>query len=321
MWKCASILLLLTVALLSGCTPTKEPAQEIGYVSAPEVTLRDRVAAVYNRVGTVENGERVEVLEKKKRMLRIRTGNGTEGWIEARHVASEATYHRFEALGKQHASTPPQAQAHARTEVNMRVEPSRDGERLYRLNEGDKVDMLQRAAAPKPAELQSMPGQQALEDWWLVRASGGRVGWVLARLIDIDVPLEVAQYAEGQRIVANFVLNEVSDDGKQVPQFLMVLTEPKDGNQFDFDQIRVFTWNSARDRYETAYRERKLRGQLPVNVGKQEFGKEGTLPVFTVRTRDEQGNTAERTYKLNGPMVRKVEPSKTESAAARQTQG
>ena len=315
MSKSVFVALLSSCALLVSCGESRQPAQEIGYVSAPKVTLRDRVAAVYNKVGTVENGERVEVLERKKRLLRVRTAGGTEGWIEARHVASEATYERFQALGKQYASAPAQAQAHARTEVNMRVEPSRDGERLYRLNEGDKVDMLQRSAAPKPANLQSTPGQQTLEDWWLVRASGGRVGWVLARLIDIDVPLDVAQYAEGQRIIANFVLNEVPDDGRQIPQYLMVLTEPKDGSPFDFDQIRVFTWNSARDRYETAYRERKLRGQLPVSVGKQEFGKEGTLPVFTVRVRDEQGNTAERTYKLNGPLVRKVEPA--ESAAAR----
>jgi len=157
-----------------------------------------------------------------------------------------------------------------------------------------------------------------MEDWWLARAGGGRVGWVLARLVDLDVPLEVAQYAEGQRIVASFVLNEVADDGKQVPQYLMLLSEPRDGNDFDFNQIRVFTWNTARDRYETAYRERKLWGKLPVTTGHEDFGKEGSLPVFTVRARDDQGSFVERKYKLNGPLVRRVEAPKAEAAAAPQ---
>ena len=48
-----------------------------------------------------------------------------------------------------------------------------------------------------------------MEDWCLVRDSQGRVGWVLSRMVDVDVPLEVAQYAEGQRFVAFFVLNQV----------------------------------------------------------------------------------------------------------------
>ena len=83
-----------------------------------------------------------------------------------------------------------------------------------------------------------------LEDWWLVRDSNQRVGWVLARMVDIDVPLDVAQYAEGQRIVAVFVLDQVQDKDKdkKVPEYLTAVTEPKDGLPFDFNQIRVFTW-------------------------------------------------------------------------------
>ncbi len=34
-------------------------------------------------------------------------------------------------------------------------------------------------------------------------------------MIDLDVPLDVAQYAEGQRIVAFFVLDQVEDVDKQ----------------------------------------------------------------------------------------------------------
>ena len=144
-----------------------------------------------------------------------------------------------------------------------------------------------------------------IEDWWLVRDSHQRVGWVLGRMIDLDVPLDVAEYAEGQRIVAFFVLNQVADGDKKVAQYLTVLTEPKDGMPFDFNQIRVFTWNVRHHRYETAYRER-MEGMLPVTVSQENFDKEGMLPVFVVRARDDKGNIVAKKYKLNTPIVRRV---------------
>ncbi len=145
-----------------------------------------------------------------------------------------------------------------------------------------------------------------MEDWWLIRDAEGHVGWVLARMVDLDAPLEIAQYAEGQRIVAFFVLDQVPDGDRKVPQYLVLLTESKDGLPFDFNQIRVFTWNVRRHRYETAYRERNLNGVLPATVSQENFEKEGTLPVFVLRVKDDSSNVLERKYKLNTPIVRRV---------------
>ena len=142
----------------------------------------------------------------------------------------------------------------------------------------------------------------------------GHVGWVLLRMIDLDVPLDVAQYAEGQRIIGYFVLNTVEEDGKQVPQYLMLLNEPKDGLAWDYNQIRVFTRNRAKHRYETAYRERDLEGYLPVKVGHQVFDKEGDLPTFTIRKKNDQGQIVDMTYKLNGPIVHRVLTPEEEAA-------
>jgi hypothetical protein len=75
---------------------------------------------------------------------------------------------------------------------------------------------------------------------------------------------------------------------------------------YDYDQIRVFTWNVRRHRYETAYREHGLDGVLPVRVTKEDFDKEGALPVFILRVKDDSGKISERKYKLNTPMVRRV---------------
>ena len=339
---------------------------EYMYVSAPETSLRDRVATMYNKVGTVHNGDRVDVLEKAKRFVRVRTDSGVEGWVEQRSLVPQDVFDGFQKLALDAAGTTVQGHGTARADLNIHLTPSRDGEHLYQLKEGEKVEVLKRATtdknAPKPAPppkpatasikpqqptpsqtptpaatattspestaanspanaavsggkpadktKDAEPPKAVMEDWYLVRSSSGKVGWVLLRMVDLDVPLDIAQYAEGQRIVGYFVLNTVQEniDGeeKQEPQYLVLLNMPKDGLAWDYNQVRVFTRNRNRHRYETAYRERDMEGYLPVKTGHAFFEKEGDLPTFTIRKMNADGQIVESTYKMNGPIVRRV---------------
>jgi len=308
--------LFLFVCFFTGCNRGPSAPSESAYVTAVQASLRDRVAAVYNKTGSVMNGERVDILEHARngRFVRVRDSRGEEGWLEQRFLTGEAVYQAIQKLARDDATVPAQAVATTRAETNMHVTPARDSDHLYQLKEGEKLEVLKRATAPKAAKPEnpvpvaagsaSLP--PALEDWLLVRDSRHRYGWVLSRMLDLDVPLEVAQYAEGQHIVAAFVLNNVTDQGKQVPQYLLLLNEPKDGTPQDFNQLRVFTWNAKRHHYETAYRERNLNGFLPASAGTADFGKEGTLPTFTIAVRNPSGSLEERQYKLNGVIVRRI---------------
>lgn len=301
---------------LPGCN-RRHRVLEVGYVSAPQATLRDRVATVFTKTGVVKNGDRVEILERDRRFVRVRTDSGVEGWVEQRFLATQQVYDGAQKLAQQEQNDPVQAAGTTRNDTNIHLQPGRETEHLYLLSQGNKVSILKRAtaektlpgAAPKPsddADGQPAKAPAVLEDWWLIRDPQAHFGWVLARMVDLDVPLEIAQYAEGQRIVAYFVLNQVSDADKKVPQYLVMLTEPRDGMPFDYNQARVFTWNVRKHRYETAYRERSLNGVLPVRVGQEDFDKEGILPVFVLHVKDESGNVTERKYKLNTPIVRRV---------------
>jgi len=309
------VLVGLVACALAACGRHGKP-QEIAYVSAPQVVLRDRVATVFTKTGTVKNGDRVQVLEREKRFVRVRTLDAVEGWIEQRYLVSQQVFDGFQKLVQQDQNDPVQAIGTTRNDTNIHLEPGRDAEHLYQLDQGAKVSILKRAtaervlpgAAPVSKSDEKSPNSAApiMEDWWLIRDPQQHVGWVLARLVDIDAPLEIAQYAEGQRIVAFFVLNEVVDGDKKVPQYLVLLTEPHDGLAFDFNQVRVYTWNVRRHRYETAYHERNLEGVLPATVAQENFDKEGTLPVFVLRVKDNDGNTSERKYKLNTPIVKRL---------------
>ncbi|MGA9567546.1 MAG: SH3 domain-containing protein [Candidatus Korobacteraceae bacterium] len=355
---------LLLLATTPACKRASIAKHDYMYVSAPETSLRDRVATMYNKLGTVHNGERVDVLERQKRFYRVRTDGGAEGWIEQRSLITQEVFDGFQKLAQDAKSIDVQGHGTTRAELNMHLTPSRDGEHLYQLKEGEKVEVLKRATsdknapkpppAPKPSassvktqsgatqqkptapttpagsapptktppvplakpgaaadkSKETEPPKPVMEDWYLVRNSSGQVGWVLLRMVDLDVPLDIAQYAEGQRIVGYFILNTVQetidDQPKQEPQYLVLLNQPKDGLPYDYNQIRVFTRNRNKHRYETAYRERDMEGYLPVKTGHAVFDKEGDLPTFTIRKMNDSEQIVDVTYKMNGPIVRRV---------------
>lgn len=312
------LICLFTILLIPACKRGPLQSNEVAYVAAPQVNLRDRLAAIYNRVGTASNGERVEILDRQKRFAKVRTAAGLEGWVEQRYLVPEETFEAFQKLAEENKETPAQGQGATRAALNMHITPARDSEKLYQLSEAEKVQILKRATAERPSKQQpavtkpvatdgGAPEQRKLyDDWWLVRNSQGRIGWVLARMVDLDVPIEIAQYSEGQRIISAYVINKLQDGDKQVPQYLVLFSENKDGLPFDYNQARVFTWNPRKSRYETAYRERGLAGYLPVTVATENFEREGTLPTFTLRVRLQDGTIADRKYKLNQPIVRRV---------------
>jgi SH3-like domain-containing protein len=282
--------LLLAVALagVAGCSHFRiKPSEKYVYVTAKQTFLRDRVAAVSNRMGTVANGEKLVVLDRARRFLKVRTPSGEVGWIEERQTAGQDVADKFEALGKEHEKDPVVATATASDEVYLHVAPGRETERFYLLAENDSLSLLERAVVQKPVTpgavpaeksgaTQGAPAPPAMEDWWLVRDAKGQTGWIYGRMIDVSTPDALLRYAEGQRIVGAYVLahaddpdSGVLDNGNTVssiPEYVTVLSPYKAGLPYDFGQVRVFVWNTKKHRYETAFSERNIAGYLPVKM-------------------------------------------------------
>lgn len=349
--------------LLAGCGhfhPGSSP--EYVYVTVKKMYLRDRVAVVANRVAEVDNGERLEVLDHDRRFLKVKTPKGAIGWIEDHAVIDQDQYNEFENLAKQHAEQTPIATATLYDDLYMHLTPGRKTQHFYLLPANDKVSLLQRASVPrypagsvlglalatpkaKPVARARKPHKESFEskflpsvpmdDWWLARDSEGHTGWMLSRDLDVNVPEVVAQYAENERMIGAYVLRTVDDpaSGKpngQVPEYLTLLTPYKSGLPYDFDQIRVFTWDIHRHRYGTSFRKRDIAGFLPVKVTPGDNNNpNGEAPRFTIQVADgddisldpqtgvaRAAHLKTLTYVMEGNLVHQVLPPGTKTAPA-----
>src|SRR6267142_7235120 len=124
----ALVLALGCAVQFPACNRGRGRVLEIAYVSAPQVSLRDRVAAVYNKAGLVKNGERVEVLDRDRRFVKIRAAGGAEGWMEQRYLVNQKVYDQIQKLTQDSQNDPVQGQGSTHSGTNLHVEPGRDAE-------------------------------------------------------------------------------------------------------------------------------------------------------------------------------------------------
>ena len=373
-----SIVSVLAV-VLTGCQTGRESTPAIGeaFVGPATLKIRSDIPLQAKVVATVKHGERLEILQQRRRFLRVRTESGAEGWTDERQLLAAEDMQKLKDLAARSTRMPVQGQGTTFNELNVHTQPSRQSPSFLQVKENEKFDVLLHTTAPRtetarkplipppppkkpkveekkaaketkypplpmpkppsppanwlnlsktdlpPDELEDEndPKEQKpaanpkaevpLDDWSLIRTKGGESGWVLTRRISMAIPDDVAQYAEGRRIVSYFSLGSVEDGAEKKPTWLW--TTIADGTYpYDFDSFRVFIWSLRRHRYETAYIDRNLRGYAPVLLHDVELpGPKGRsdaapahYPGFSICVEKKDGQRYRRNYAFLTNIVR-----------------
>ncbi len=366
--------------LATGCQREKAgPVYRVigeAFAGPNELPIREDLSLRSPVVATVKHGERVEVVDRKRRYVQVRTGDQKVGWVDMRLLISRKQRDRIGEMAGEYAKAPSMGVASVFDVLNVHIEPNRYSPTFLQIGEKEKVEILghqvverkpydgdtleledpdelkptpkrkprarkQPAIVPPPApdapglppnwlELSKTPKAEEaapavteqpgragkkgkkmaaaaagptvpMDDLTLVRTKDGRVGWVISSALFLEVPDEVAQHAEGKRITSYFAVGEVPSEEGPKNHWLWT-TQSQKYAPFEFDGFRLFTYNTRRKRYETAYRERDIKGFFPLLVRR-----EGGQYRFQVVTEDAQGKLRQKTYGFDGNRVRFLE--------------
>src|SRR5258705_218398 len=251
-----------------------------------------------------------------------------------------ALWQRSIKLLNQTRGMPVQGRGRTKFSPNLRGQPGRTEPRLYKFGRNVPVEIVGREVADwvqvaDEKDAASEPQETKKEDWFLVRGVATRppgeasaraaesantrqpgtqtspiAGWVVARFVELDLPEPLREGAASANIrpLAWFELNRVSDPSGDKPQYLVAAARGPEGQACDFSALRVYTWYAKKTRYETAFIENNLCGQLPVRVGKGPKGE----PEFRFQVME--GAKEERAYRLNQTVVRRVREGSDSSA-------
>ena len=333
--------------LLAGCKPRADHSPSIGlaYAGPATLVLRQDISPGSPPAVTAHHGDRLEIVQQRRRVIKVRTAKGQEGWIEDRLLLTPDEFARLKRFNQQALAMPSQGVATTYDILNIHTEPSRYSPSFIQVKQGEKFDVIAHEAAPRkapprkalvvpapkpvagkkaakepkipppPAPAAPKPPEdwlalsktnlpeeavkqvkeaEPMDDWSLIRTSGGQSGWVLTRRVFMAIPDEVAQYAEGRRITSYFPLGEIRD-GDQVKKIWLWTTIEEAMQPYDYDSYRVFVWSLRHHRYETAYIQRRVRGYFPVLT---------EPPGFSVCIENRDGERRRHIYSVVGGATR-----------------
>ncbi|MBV9499938.1 MAG: SH3 domain-containing protein [Acidobacteriaceae bacterium] len=357
------------VLALVGCQSQSPEVLGRAYVAPATLNLRKQLAQKNTAVAVLKHGDRVSIIDVRRRFVKVRTDQGAEGWVDSTELLSPAEMEQIRRERQQAALLPSEGAASAYETLNVHLAPDRRSPAFAQLAEGAQVQVLTHKVAPRvttarssslvierppqpsrqhrperegkhnllapppppkpPANWETLSAERidgsesaaerrsapalnpvarqvqdvkkpaVLEDWTLIKTKSNQIGWVLSRNLEMSIPDEVAQYAEGKRITSYFSLGTINDEKGVKHDWLW--TTASGPISYDFDGWRVFSWNRRRHRFETSYRQRDVEGYFPVHVSPPGSNPAGR--TFELITKDDDGKLRRRTFLFDGVHV------------------
>ena len=206
---CWRSILIFGLILLAGCNtePELSPVIDRAFVGPFELDLLEELAPDSAIVATLEHGEPVDIIQRRRTFARLRTATGIEGWVDSRLLLSASSMARLRRLSMNAARLNSQGKATVYERLNVHTSPNRRAPSFFQMQEGvlvavlaqqvltrrpyeppaDDADLIQPLNSYDPPSVDPA-ADGPVEDWRLVRLGDGRAGWALTRMLVLAVP-------------------------------------------------------------------------------------------------------------------------------------
>ena len=136
-----------------GCKSQSDRAPVIGvaYAGPATLTLRQEINPRSAAAGTAHHGERLELIQQRRRFFKVRNGKGEEGWTDERLLLTTEEIARLQRFNQQARTMPSQGLSTSYQPLNIHTEPSRFSPSFVQVKAGERFDVLSHEAAPRRA--------------------------------------------------------------------------------------------------------------------------------------------------------------------------
>ncbi len=141
----------LALCAMTGCSTGPPRGPEIGeaYAGPAVLKLRREVDLRSPEVAAVAHGDRLAIVGRRRRFVRVRTASGAEGWTDMRQLLSSTQMDQLNQLAETARQLPSQGAATVYEALNVHTEANRQAPSFYRVKEGEVVDVVAHELDPR----------------------------------------------------------------------------------------------------------------------------------------------------------------------------
>lgn len=157
--RTAGWLALGALVILNAACAAHAPEQATSgyaYVGPATLNLRKDLGPRATTIATVKHGDRLEVLETRRRFVKVRVSGTVEGWTDGNLLLTQQQMDDLTGLAASAATLPSQGTGAVYEPLNMHTQPNRQSPTFYQIAEGASLDVvshrvtLHGAAPPAP---------------------------------------------------------------------------------------------------------------------------------------------------------------------------
>jgi hypothetical protein len=140
--------ILCLAVLVAGCgreekkkTPVLRP---IAYAFAGPMNLpvREEISPRSKTVATLRHGEKVTIVDRRRRWMKVQMPDGAVGWLDSRDLLTERQVDELRSVAARHAKAPTFGQATVFQALNIHTEPNRGAPSFHQIPAKGLVDVL-----------------------------------------------------------------------------------------------------------------------------------------------------------------------------------
>lgn len=156
------------------------PGDPVGYVLSPRLNVR--MGPGYNQpiIGQLWQGEQVPLVGRNANSawLQISLPSGGKGWVAAQYIRSTVPIYNLPVVDGGTVPPPNYMGVVTVPSLNVRSGPGLNNPIITRLSQGNSITIL---------------GRDYSGNWFKVSLYDGTTGWVMARYVQIDIPVTSLQ--------------------------------------------------------------------------------------------------------------------------------